>query len=84
MPTPTLQATVPIKPGQRYLTTDPAAPITTSELVVDRTVRDAFGMLHVVLLDLESREISLFAEQFEAALDSGYLIPESEATRAYA
>ena len=84
MTTPTLQATVAIVPGQRYLGTDPSAPITTSELVVDRTVRDELGMLHVVLLDLESREISLFAEQFEAAIATGYLVAADETERAFA
>lgn len=84
MTTPTLQATIAIVPGQRYLGIDPSAPISASELVVDRTVRDELGMLHVVLRDLESREISLFAEQFEAALASGYLTPARDAERAFA
>jgi len=84
MATPTLQATVSIKPGMRYLASDPTAPISTSELVVDRMVRDDLGMLHIVLLDLDAREISLYAEQFEAALDSGYLVPASETERAFA
>lgn len=84
MTTPTLQATFDIQPGQRFLATDASTPLSTSELVVDRMVRDDLGMLHVVLLDLESREISLFAEQFEAAVASGYLVAEDQRIRVFA
>jgi hypothetical protein len=47
-------------------------------------VRDEFGMLHIVLLDLQGREISLFAEQFEAAVDAGFLMEDEQPVRAYA
>ncbi len=80
----TIQATFAFEPGQRFRATDPASPLSTSELVIDRLVRDHLGMLHVVLLDLELREISLFAEQFEAAVASGYLAPIAEPIRALA
>jgi hypothetical protein len=80
----TLHPIPEIRPGSRYRATDPTSPIATSELVIDRLVRDDLGMLHVVLLDLEGREISLFAEQFEAAVASGFLAPALEPARAYA
>lgn len=81
---PTLKATTSVHSGTRYRATDPATPLSTTELVVDRTVRDGFGMLHVVLLDLQNREISLFAEQFEAALDAGFLVEDAQPAMAYA
>jgi len=71
-------------PGQRFRATDPTSPLATSELVVDRVVRDALGMLHIVLLDLDRREISLFLEQFEAAVMAGQLAPDREPVRAFA
>lgn len=80
----TLQPTVDVQPGQRYRGTDPTSPLSTSELVVDRLVRDELGMLHVVLLDLDGREISLFAEQFEAAVVAGYLVADDLPVRAWA
>lgn len=79
-----LQSTVSLEPGRRYRATDPGSPLATSELIVDRLVRDEMGMLHVVLRDLESREISLFAEQFEAAVASGFLDTMEADARAYA
>jgi hypothetical protein len=84
MATTTLHPTTPMQPGQRYRATDPGSPLSTTELVIDRVVRDELGMLHVVLLDLEAREISLFAEQFEAAVASGWLAPEEAPARAFA
>lgn len=84
MTTFSLHATVPMEPGTRYRSQDPGTPLASSELVVDRTVRDDLGMLHVVLIDLEGREISLFAEQFEAAVTSGMLVAATEPTRAFA
>ena len=80
----TLQSTVMIEPGTRYRATEFGSPLATSELVVDRLIRDEMGMLHVVLRDLESREISLFAEQFEAAVASGFLATIDVEARAYA
>lgn len=84
MTTPTIKATVPMQPGARYRAFDPTSPIASSEFVVNHTVRDELGMLHVVLTDLAGRDISLFAEQFEAAVASGMLVAVTEATRAYA
>jgi hypothetical protein len=79
-----LQSTFDTHPGQRYRATDPTSPLSTSELVVDRLVRDALGLLHIVLHDLDGREISLFAEQFEAAIDAGYLVEADAPVRAFA
>ncbi|HEV2127526.1 MAG TPA: hypothetical protein VGR22_02785 [Thermomicrobiales bacterium] len=70
-----LHATVPTQPGTRYRVVDPRTPLPSTELAVERTVRDDLGMLHVVLTDLGGREISLFVEQFEAAIVSGMLAP---------
>jgi hypothetical protein len=70
--------------GQRYRATDPSSPIATSELIVDRLVRDDVGLLHIVLVDLGGREISLFAEQFEAAVAAGFLVADHEPARASA
>jgi hypothetical protein len=80
----TLQATFDFRQGQRFRATDPTSPLSTSELVIERMVRDELGMLHIVLLDLDAREISLYAEQFEAAVASGHLVPASEPVRAFA
>jgi hypothetical protein len=79
-----LHPTVDVQPGQRYRGTDPTSPLPTSELVVDRLVRDELGMLHIVLLDLDRREISLFAEQFEAAVAAGYLVAGDLPVRTWA
>ena len=80
----TLHTMFDIQPGQRFRATDPTSPLSTSELVVDRLVRDDLGMRHVVLLDLGGREISLFAEQFEAAVSAGFLAADAAPIRAYA
>lgn len=80
----TLHPIPTIQPGTHYRATDPTSPIATSELVVDRLVRDDLGMLHIVLMDLDGREISLFAEQFEAAVATGFLAPALEPARSYA
>lgn len=80
----TLHAIPTIQPGTRYRAADPTSPIATSELVVDRLVRDELGMLHIVLADLDGREISLFAEQFEAAVAAGFLAPMLDPVRSYA
>lgn len=74
----TLHPTLDTRPGTRYRAIDLTAPIATSELVVDRLVRDDAGMLHIVLLDLDGREVSLFAEQLEAAVAAGFLAPDVE------
>lgn len=71
----TLLSDTTIQPGRRFRATYPASILADSELVVDRLVRDDLNMLHVVLLDLEGRETSLFAEQFEAAVAGGQLTP---------
>ncbi len=84
MTVPSLRSIFDIQPGQLYRATDPRSPLSTSEMVVDRLVRDDLGMLHVVLLDLDGREVSLFAEQFEAAVASGYLSMLDGALHAYA
>lgn len=63
-----------IQPGQRYLAMDPTTPLASRELVVERLLRDALGLLHIVMLDLDGREISAFAEQVEAAIDAGLLV----------
>lgn len=80
----TLHPVPDIRPGKRFRATDPTSPIATTELVVDRLVRDDLGMLHIVLIDLDGREISLFAEQFEAAVAAGFLNAALEPVRAYA
>jgi hypothetical protein len=80
----TLNPTVDFDLGTRFRSFDPGLHLAASELVIDRTVRDNLGMLHVVLMDLAGREISLFAEQFEAAVISGMLIPLEEPTPAFA
>jgi hypothetical protein len=80
----TIQSNSPIQSGQRYLAMDPHTPLAARELVVDRLVRDALGMLHVVMIDLEGREISTFAEQVELAIDVGLLAEMQEATPASA
>jgi hypothetical protein len=79
-----LQSTFDAQPGQRFRATDTSSPLSTSEMMIDRLVRDELGMLHIVLLDLDGREISLFAEQFEAAIAAGYLVADSAPIRAYA
>ncbi|MDQ4044955.1 MAG: hypothetical protein M3173_05850 [Chloroflexota bacterium] len=84
MTIPPLHMTASIQPGTRYHAVDLRAPLPGTELVVDRTVRDDLGMLHVVLTDLSCREISLFAEQFEAAIASGMLAPVTDPSRAFA
>lgn len=80
----TLHSIPDIRVGQRYRATDPSSPIATSELIVDRLVRDDVGLLHIVLVDLGGREISLFAEQFEAAVAAGFLASALEPVRAWA
>lgn len=80
----TLHPIFDVRPGQRYRATDPTSPLSATELVVDRLVRDDLGMRHVVLLDLDGREISLFTEQFEAAVAAGFLTAEVAPVRAYA
>lgn len=80
----TLQTDCTIQPGQRFAVTDIHTPLATSELVVDRVVRDGLGMLHVVLRDLDGREISTFAEQVEAAINAGLLVAVEDAAFASA
>ena len=58
-----------LSPGQRF-ESDVA-----NELIVARLTRDDLGMLHVVLRTGDGREISAFAEQVEAAIAGGHLLP---------
>jgi hypothetical protein len=80
----TLNPAVTFDLGTRFRSFDPGVHLAASELVISRTIRDNLGMLHVVLMDLAGREISLFAEQFEAAVISGMLIPLEQPTYAFA
>lgn len=79
-----IQSDSPVQRGQRYLSTDPSEPLAVRELVVDRLVRDELGMLHIVLLDLERREISVFADQLESAIAEGWLVASESAELALA
>lgn len=79
-----IQTDVDIQPGTRYIATDTHAPLMSRELLVDRLVRDDLGMLHIVMLDLEGCEVSIFAEQVEAAIAAGHLVAIEEAVRASA
>ncbi|CAN5744126.1 MAG: hypothetical protein H0V98_10295 [Chloroflexia bacterium] len=80
----TIQTNLMFQTGQRYLAMDPFTPLAARELVVDRLVHDDLGLLHVVMIDLEGREISTFAEQVEAAIDAGLLVAAEEAVPASA
>lgn len=80
----TIQTDCTIQPGQRYAAADTYTPLAARELIVDRLVRDDLGMLHIVLEDLEGREISLFAEQMEAAIDAGMLVAVEDVAHASA
>lgn len=80
----TIQTNLIVQTGQRYLAMDPFTPLAARELVVDRLVRDDLGLLHVVMLDLEGREISTFAEQVDAAIEAGMLVAAEETVKALA
>lgn len=80
----TIQTNLIVQTGQRYLAMDPFTPLSARELVVDRLVRDDLGLLHVVMLDLEGREISMFAEQVDAAIEAGMLVAAEETMKALA
>lgn len=80
----TIQTNSIVQSGQRYLAMDPFTPLAARELIVDRLVHDYLGLLHVVMIDLEGREISIFAEQVEAAIDAGMLVAAEEAVPASA
>jgi hypothetical protein len=80
----TIQTNLIVQTGQRYLAMDPFTPLAARELVVDRLVRDDLGLLHVVMLDLEGREISMFAEQVDAAIEAGMLVAAEETMKALA
>ncbi len=60
-----------LSPGQRFHSAD----LLTSELTVARLVRDKLGLLHVTLRSEDGHEISAFAEQVEAAIAEGHLLP---------
>jgi hypothetical protein len=62
-----------LSPGQRFHSVD----LLTSELTVARLVTDKLGLLHVTLRSEDGREISAFAEQVEAAIAEGHLMPVS-------
>lgn len=69
-------------PGQRFRSSDLFGERAEGELVVSRLVRDPLGLLHVVLRDQASREISAYAEQVEAAIAEGHLAPLASAKMA--
>lgn len=80
----TFQTDLSFLPGTRYIATDMHTPLMARELLVDRLVRDDLGMLHIVMLDLEGREVSVFAEQLEAAIAAGLLVAIDDAMHASA
>lgn len=67
-----------LTPGQQLASPDVAGNGTTGLLVITRLVRDRLGLLHVTLHDDRGREISAFAEQVEAAIAEGHLVPAGE------
>lgn len=64
--------------GQRFLAGDHQTLHGSHEVTVARVVRDALGMVHVVLVDADGREISTFAEQFELAVECGIVTPAGD------
>lgn len=66
-----------LTPGQRFATSDAVGASSQGLLTVARLVTDQLGLLHVTLRDERGREISAFAEQVEAAIAEGHLIPAS-------
>lgn len=59
-------------PGQQFASREVAG---GRALIVSRLVKDRLGLLHVTLRDERGREISAFAEQVEAAIAEGHLVP---------
>lgn len=64
-----------LMPGQRFTPLDVE---NGSSLTVARLVKDHLGLLHVTLRDERGREISAFAEQVEAAIAEGHLVPAGD------
>lgn len=61
-----------LSPGQQFASREVAG---GGALIVSRLVKDRLGLLHVTLRDERGREISAFAEQVEAAIAEGHLVP---------
>ncbi len=67
-----------LAPGQQLASAEHFGTSITGSLVVTRLVKDRLGLLHVTLRDDRGREISAFAEQVEAAIAEGHLVPAGE------
>lgn len=67
-----------LTPGQQLASSEWAGGKASESLVVTRVVKDRLGLLHVTLRDDRGREISAFAEQVEAAIAEGHLVPAGE------
>lgn len=63
--------------GQQYTTAGEAG-----FMAVARLTCDPFGMLHVTLRMEDGREVSAFAEQIEAAIAEGQIVPAGPTTPA--
>ena len=64
-----------LAPGQKFIADDLFSSSGSRDVTVARVVRDELGMMHVVLRDEDSREISAFVEQIELAIEMGILQP---------
>lgn len=61
--------------GQQFETSEEVGVSGSGSLTVACLVTDQLGLLHVTLRDERGREVSAFAEQVEAAIAEGHLIP---------
>lgn len=64
-----------LAPGQQFESLEDVGIAMGRHLTVARLVKDRLGLLHVTLRDERGREISAFAEQIEAAIAEGHLVP---------
>jgi len=64
-----------LAPGQQFESLEGAGVTSGRSLTIARLVTDQLGLLHVTLRDERGREISAFAEQVEAAIAEGHLVP---------
>ncbi len=67
-----------LAPGQQLVSSELIGSRSTGSLIVTRLVKDRLGLLHVTLRDERGRELSAFAEQVEAAITEGHLVPAGE------
>ncbi len=70
--TPPTSISTWLRPGQRFRSPDGGS---ESELTVSRLVQDTMGLTHAVLRDNSGREISMFADQIQFAIEVGMLSP---------